>query len=142
MITKDWELAVNSYTIALPAEGALVGADGVLIVDAKSVFDTLGKPSAGSKQDRRSAIDLALLRQQFGRSGSTVRWVPHPMMPVDMMTKSDVGKGNAALTMLLKHGKWKLLEESDEMAARRAGKAKPGRSHQASLKVLDSMGFD
>ena len=67
------------------------------MVDAKSVFDTLLKQTADSKQDRRTAVDVALLWQSFENTGTEIRWVTHPRMPADIMTKSDVSKGNDAL---------------------------------------------
>ena len=57
-------------------------------------------------------------------------------MPVDIMTKSDVAKGNAAMTSLLRSGRWRLLDEHDEVQERKAGKTKPGRSKSASLRDL------
>ena len=71
------------------------------VVDAKSVFDTLLKQTADSKQDRRKAVDVALPRQSFENKGTTIRWVTHPRMPADIMTRSDVSKGNDALGHVL-----------------------------------------
>ena len=31
---------------------------------------------------------------------SSIRWIPHPLMPADMMTHADPGRSNAALTRL------------------------------------------
>ena len=106
------------------------------MVEAKSVFDTLLSQTAGSKQDRRTSVDLALLRPSFNGSGTTIRWIPHPRMPVDIMTKSDVAKGNAALSELLRSGKWRLLDEENEIPERQSGKPKPGRSKGASRREL------
>ena len=52
------------------------------------------------------------------------------------MTKSDAAKGNAAMTSLLRSGRWRLLDEQDEVEERRAGKVKPGRSKAASWREL------
>ena len=82
-------------------------ADNVLevsVVDAKSPFDTLLKNAAASRQDRRNALDLASLRQQVQARDTLIRWVPHPRMIVDIMTKANVTKGNAALTHFLQTG--------------------------------------
>ena len=101
------------------------------VTDAKSVFDTLMMQTAGSKLDRRSAIDSALLRQRFEWTRTKVRWVPHVRMPADM-TKSDVSRGNAALST----GRWKLLDEHRAVGERCTGKSKPGRSKTVSQKEL------
>ena len=137
VVAPNWDLRVQRYAVVLPRDSELAGnQDAVAVVDAKSVFDSLMKQTAGSKQDRRTSVDLSLLRQSFGVSGTVIRWIPHPRMPVDIMTKSDVAKGNAAMTSLLKSGRWRLLDEHDEVEERKAGKAKPGRSKSASLKEL------
>ena len=65
-----------------------------------------------------------------------IRWIPRPRMPVDIMTKSDVARGNEALGEMLRTGRWRLLHEATEIRERREGKAKPGRSRAASRKEL------
>lgn len=77
-----WENGMLLYAIAIPGNAELRGSSSqhVMVVDAKSVFDTLLKPTAGSNQDRRTAIDLALLRQVADAAGAVVRWIPHPFM--------------------------------------------------------------
>eukprot|EP00959_Pyramimonas_sp_CCMP1952_P071157 1485534-Pyramimonas_sp.AAC.1 len=47
----------------------------------------------------------------MGKIGSAIRWMPHPLMPVDCMTKSDLAKTNAAHLMLLKSGMLRLTAE-------------------------------
>ena len=53
------------------------------------------------------------------------------------MTKSDVAKGNAALSRVLKTGRFRILDESEEMKARLT-KSKPNRSKLASEAELDN----
>ena len=137
-VRDGWEDQVLDFSVILREAGPL---GSVAVVDAKSVFDTLVKSTAGSKQDRRTSIDLALLRDRFAKEGISIRWVPHPLMPSDMMTKSDVRKGNAALSTLLRSGKWKLLDEKTETQERQGGKVKPGRSQAASRRELSAAGL-
>ena len=132
------ENQVLDFSVILREAGPL---GSVAVVDAKSVFDTLVKSTAGSKQDRRTSIDLALLRDRFAKEGISIRWVPHPLMPSDMMTKSDVRKGNAALSTLLRSGKWKLLDEKAEAQERHSGMVKPVRSQAASRRELLAAGL-
>lgn len=47
------------------------------VVDAKSLYDMLSKEVAGGRADRRTAIDLSILRDVFSRTGWRARWVPH-----------------------------------------------------------------
>jgi hypothetical protein len=58
-------------------------------------------------------------------------------MPVDIMTKSDVSKGNNALSHMLKTGRLCLIDEGAEMLMRKETGIKPGRSKAASIRVLE-----
>ena len=104
------------------------------VVDAKSVFETPLEQCAGSKQDRRTAIDLSLLRQTFKNTGTLIRWIPHPRMLFGIMTKSDVSRGNAALTELLRTGRWRPLDEAGEIRSRREGDRKKPEIGRASCR--------
>ena len=73
-------------------------------LDAKSVFDALTKECAGSRQDRRTTVDLAIVRETLKAQGSHIRWIPHPLMPADSMTKAGPSAGNDALRHLLRTG--------------------------------------
>ena len=86
--------------------------------------------------DRRTAVDLALLGQSFQAAGTTIRWIPHPRTPADMMTKSDISKGNAALTEMLRTGRLMLLQEEQEMQEQKTGKANSGRSRAVPQREL------
>ena len=90
------------------------GADSI---DAKSVFDALIKECAGSRQDRRTAVDLAIVRATLTVQGSHVRWIPHPLMPADSMTKADLSAGNDALRHMLRTGQLVWDEETIRQSA-------------------------
>ena len=87
-------------------------------IDAKSVFDALIKECAGNRQDRRTAVDLAIVRETLKAQGSHIRWIPHPLMPADSMTKADPSAGNDALRHLLRTGKLVWDEETIRWSAR------------------------
>eukprot|EP00959_Pyramimonas_sp_CCMP1952_P375080 7855141-Pyramimonas_sp.AAC.1 len=61
-------------------------AAALAVVDAKSAFDTLSRNAAGSRADRRNAIELAVIRDSLAATGSQVRWLPHGRMPADPLT--------------------------------------------------------
>ncbi len=65
-----------------------------------------------------------------------MRWLPHPYMPVDVMTKADLSKSNAAQFQLLRTGLPKITAESDHLEKRHQDPTAKGRSHAASLKLL------
>ena len=58
------------------------------ITDCKSLFDHLESLSAASKcDDKRVAIDIAILKQCMARTGMVVRWCPTELMLADAFTK-------------------------------------------------------
>ena len=87
-------------------------------IDAKSVFDALIKECAGNRQDRPTAVDLAIVRETLKAQRSHIRWIPHPLMPADSMTKADPSDGNDALRHLLRNGKLVWDEETIRHSAR------------------------
>ena len=88
-------------------------------MDAKAIYDTLDKKTSGSRADWRTTIQLAVIRSSLRRVGSQIRWIPHPLMPVDPMTKADVNKSNDAQFQALRTGDLRLQEVSQEMAERK-----------------------
>ena len=62
----------------------------------------------------------------------------HPLNPADVLTEPDVSKGNAALSRILKTGRFRILDESEEMKARLT-KSKPNRFKLASEAELDKL---
>ena len=100
---------------------AVQDLDTTAVVDAKSVYDSLQKATAGSRQDRRAAIDLAIIRQSMLKRGSKVRWVPHWRMPVDVLTKADISRCNDALEDLVRRGRISLAQEEEELEKKEDG---------------------
>ena len=60
---------------------------GVGIVDAKSLYDHLSKETVGITSDKRTALEMQVIRQTLSETGTNVKWVPHPSMIVDALTK-------------------------------------------------------
>eukprot|EP00959_Pyramimonas_sp_CCMP1952_P420388 8805564-Pyramimonas_sp.AAC.1 len=59
----DWHLSQAPFSVVLSRDCTLSeGVSSLSVVDAKSMFDTLSRNSAGSRQDRRTAIELAVVR--------------------------------------------------------------------------------
>ena len=58
------------------------------ITDCKSLYDHMASMSSVSKcEDKRMAIDLAILKQCMSRTGLFVRWCPTELMLADGLTK-------------------------------------------------------
>ena len=54
---------------------------------AKSLYDHLRTETSGGANDRRTAIDIQILRASMDAQCATVRWVDHSGMYADAMTK-------------------------------------------------------
>ena len=82
------------------------------ITDCKSLYDHLTSMSAASKcEDKRVAIDLAVLRQCIARTGLKVRWCPTELMLADGLTKDKADPADL-LRAALKIGEYQLNSEA------------------------------
>ncbi|CAK0874751.1 unnamed protein product, partial [Prorocentrum cordatum] len=122
-LQKDrWREHIGPFVAILKDECQVLGepqSGNLSVVDAMGIYDTLSKLTAGSKSDRRAAIDLAVVRTSMEKIGSAIRWMPHPLMPVDCMTKSDLAKTNAAQLTMLKSGMLRLSAEESAIQERK-----------------------
>ena len=57
------------------------------IGDAKSLYDHLRTKTSGGANDRRTTIDIQIIRASMDAQGATVRWVGDSRMYADAMTK-------------------------------------------------------
>ena len=79
--------------------------------DCRSLYDhlvTLG--SGGTLDDKRVAIDIAVIRQCIQRTRLQPRWVPTDRMVADGLTK-DKGEPHDLLRSVLRNGKYQLADE-------------------------------
>ena len=85
------------------------------IVDAKSLYDQLHKDSIGG-QDKRTAIEIQIIREDLNSLHGKMRWIDHPAMIADGLTK--VKGSNEALYRVLSTGVFQLTAEEDQLEAR------------------------
>ena len=79
------------------------------IVDAKSLFDYLSKETIGG-QDKRTAIEIQIIRQDLRQLQGEIRWVDHPAMLADPLTK--VKGSTQPLLELLNTGEFSISAEA------------------------------
>ena len=85
------------------------------VVDAKSLYDQLCKDTIGG-QDKRTTIEIQIIREDLNVLAGSIRWVDHPAMIADTLTKV---KGSCdALYKMLSTGRFQLVSENDQMIAR------------------------
>lgn len=106
---------------------ALIGAksdktlkESLAIVDAKSLFDYLSKETVGG-QDKRTAIEVQIIREDLNAIAAEVRWVDHPAMLADGMAK--LKGSNGALYRVLETGMFSIQEEAEHLKARQEARA-------------------
>jgi len=91
----------------VPNLGPIVG-----ISDCKSLYDHLTSMSSVSKvEDKRVAIDLAILRQCVARTGLTIRWCPTELVLADALTKDNMDPADL-MRAALHIGEYQLNKEA------------------------------
>ena len=73
-------------------------AELLTICDAKSLYDHLNSETAGCTADRRTAIEIQIIRSSLDAQNGEARWVDHSGMYADAMTKRN---GNVPLLQML-----------------------------------------
>ena len=80
------------------------------ICDAKSLYDHLHSETAGCTADRRTAIEIQIIRASLDSQEADVRWVDHTGMYADALTKR--GGNVPLLQTLLRTARIAITEES------------------------------
>ena len=130
---SDWTRSLCPYVAVLREDCMLKKpVSQCCITDAKSLFDSLSKQHPNSRQDRRTAVELAIIIEGMKKAKAVLRWTPHPRMWADCLTKDDLGKSNGALEQLLRSSKLCLWDEEQELAVRKQVPSSRNRSKKAS----------
>eukprot|EP00435_Cladocopium_sp_Y103_P057125 s917_g19.t1 len=83
----------------------------IVVTDCKSLFDHLVSVSAPTAvEDRRTSIDIVIIRQSLQRTKASVRWVPTNRMLADSLTK-DAGDPTDLLRACIKEGTYQISPE-------------------------------
>ena len=82
----------------------------LMIIDAKSLYDAL-KSEQTLQEDRRAALEIAVLKDDMAMLKALARWIPHNLNPADGLTKH-IGAHLEPLMELLRSHKLCLFDES------------------------------
>lgn len=94
----------------VPVFGAIKQSTG--ITDCKSLYDHLNSVSSAAKcDDKRVAIDIAIIRQCMARTGLSVRWCPTQLQLADALTKDQQDPADL-LRAALQIGEYQLNPEA------------------------------
>ena len=61
----------------------------IIVTDCKSLFDHVQSQSAPTLDDRRTALDIVILKESLGKTQGSLRWVPTHFMLADSLTKEN-----------------------------------------------------
>ncbi len=118
---REWPSRLSGKEVtAIASKSSSEGLrESLAIVDAKSLYDHLCKETIGG-QDKRTAIEIQIIREDLNSLSGKIRWVDHPAMIADGLTK--VKGSNESLYRMMRSGNFKLVAESDHMEARNVAK--------------------
>ncbi len=133
---ENWQASLSPFLSVLPKECSLsIRQEQCQITDAKSLYDAVIKQSPNSRQDRRTAVELAIIVESMRKSGGSLRWTPHPRMPADVLTKDDLSKSNGALEEILRTSRLGLASEDEELQLRKQDPSAKSRSKAAAERL-------
>ena len=134
---KSWRNSLSPHMVIMKGDlNKIRRQPQCSVTDAKSLYDCLLRENPSGKQDRKSALELAIILKDLQDTQSMIRWVPHQKMLVDCMTKESIEKSNGAMSQFLKSGWLSLVDVQEELAHRKSDAAFKNRSHKASTTRL------
>ena len=93
----------------------------LVLTDCKSVYDSLQQLwTSSSKSDKRTSIDLALIRENLSRDCSKICWVDTRVQLADSMTKNSASSNFLRQTLSL--GRYQIVSEGMALEQRRSQK--------------------
>ena len=100
------------------------------ITDCKSLYDAANTVSSPSKlEDKRVAIDLAIIRQAVDRTQMCIRWAPTELMLADSLTKDSADPADL-LRAALHQGTYHLSPEAAVLAEKKVQRAERARRRE------------
>ena len=88
----------------------------IMAIDCKSLFDHLISPSSPTSiEDRRTSIDVVIIRESLKLTSGHVRWLPTDRMVADAFTK-DKSDPADLLRSCIKAGRYQISEENTVLA--------------------------
>ena len=134
---ENWRCSLSPHMLVMRGQCELGGKQQQCsVTDAKSLYDCLLREHPTGKQDRKSALELAIVLRDLQETKSMVKWVPHQKMIVDCLTKEDPMRANDALNHFIRTGLLSLVDVAHELEARKTDPAFRRRSNHASRERL------
>ena len=105
----------------------------VIVTDCKSLYDHLVAVSSPTAvEDRRTSIDIVILRQSLSRLVASIRWVPTNRMLADSLTKS-AGDPTDLLRACIRNNRYQISSEESvlKLQSEERQRRLHARSHQS-----------
>ena len=141
-VLRKWpqHLSAAEALVLASSQSEQVLKQALAIVDAKSLYDHLSKDSVGG-QDKRTAIEIQIIREDLNNLSGSIRWVDHQAMIADGLTK--IKGSNEALYRLLDSGLFCIQKELDNLEnRRRAREAGATNSEMRRSGIKENFGCD
>lgn len=130
---KNWRNSLSPHMVVMRHQVHLPHRQPqCAVTDAKSLYDCLLREHPSGKQDRKSALELAIVLKDLQDTKSIIKWVPHQKMVVDALTKESFDRGSGALLQFLRSGWISLVDVSTELLNRKEDASFRKRSFKAS----------
>ena len=122
----EWEARLKrNRVLAMAPDTSSDGLKSSLcIIDAKALFDHLSRETTGPSQDKRTGLEIQAVRQHMNSIAGEERWVPHPHMVVDGLTKR--GSNMQALYQLLDSGEFQIVDVAQALEEKRREREERG----------------
>eukprot|EP00971_Amphidinium_carterae_P280152 5561133-Amphidinium_carterae.1 len=128
-----------SHGESLDYRGCLIAKDSLsaelrknlVVTDAKSLYDQLGKESGMRGREPRLALAAAESREALALLGIKPRWAPHNVCCVDSLTKQWSKSHAEPLMRLLQRGVFRLSPETDVLQSRQIEKSEWGSNQRS-----------
>ena len=134
---KSWRNSLSPHMILMRELASTpVRQPQCVVTDAKSLYDCLLRENPSGKQDRKSALELAIILKDLQETKSMIRWLPHQKMIADCLTKETLDRSNGALVQFLKSGWLSMVDVSEELEHRRVDPSYRKRSLKGSTERL------
>ena len=141
-VLRKWpqHLSAAETLVLASSQSEQVLKQALAIVDAKSLYDHLAKDSVGG-QDKRTAIEIQIIREDLNNLSGSIRWVDHQAMIADGLTK--IKGSNESLYRLLESGSFCIQKELENLENRKkAREAGATNSEMRRSGIKENFGYD
>lgn len=95
----------------------------IALTDCKSLYDHLTSKSAPTLDDKRTALDVVIVRDSLEKTHANLRWIPTDRMVADALTKESP-EAMDLMRACLRAGQYQISDEDDVLELRASERAR------------------